>query len=110
VTPASPGLWEAVHHEPDTSPSDGAWVIYRAGTNHYVAETNEEGNARLLAEAPALLASCKELREALMGAMRVCFKAGLTDAFMAEMRFLCIEDDIGNRSAEVIDAAVRGRR
>lgn len=62
-----------------------------------------------IGKAPELLASCKELREALAGAMRViAFDAendALTEAFVAEMARLQIPPGIGVRAEDAIAQA-----
>jgi len=58
-----------------------------------------------------LLASCKELREALAGAMRVIStseQADLTDCFVEEMARIGITDGIGVRADSII-AKAEGR-
>lgn len=58
-------------------------------------------------EAADLLASCKELRAALAGAMRVIsnatlYKADIIDDFVDEMKSIGIVDGVGGRA----DAAI----
>jgi hypothetical protein len=71
------------------------------------------GDLLIRAAAPALLASCKELRDALAGAMRVIASHAsdsdeLTEAFVAEMARLHIPPGIGVRADDVI-ARAEGR-
>lgn len=63
-------------------------------------------NACLIAAAPDLLASCKELREAMAGAMRVIAEHGaLVEAFEAEMRRIGAKDGFGVRVEEAVAKA-----
>lgn len=57
MTTHTPGPWTAYKRKPeDMGPRDMAFHVGNAGIQHTVAEAHEEGNARLIAAAPDLLA------------------------------------------------------
>jgi hypothetical protein len=74
-------------------------------------DTPYDGNAALVAAAPALLASCKELRDALAGAMRVIMDStdkDLARLFAREMKLSGIPDGVGVRADQAIKATEGG--
>jgi hypothetical protein len=73
-----------------------------------VIKAEDFANARLIAASPDLLASCKELRDALAGAIRVVLNCGIEDVanrFNAEMRRIGIKPGIGVRADATISKA-----
>ena len=70
-------------------------------------QKEEVANAHLVASAPDLLASCKELREALAALMRVCFVSDCdhSKAWGAELARLGITDGVGVRAQQAIRKA-----
>lgn len=64
-----------------------------------------DAHQRLIAAAPDLLAACKELREALAGAMRVLHNELLDEVFVEEMAALGIRNGIGVRAEHAIRKA-----
>jgi hypothetical protein len=106
----TPGPWRARVKRTGES----WWVVAPKDNGEgYLAECvarqdANEANAHLIAAAPDLLASCKELREALAGAMRVIStsdQADLTDCFVEEMERIGIVDGIGIRADTAIQKA-----
>lgn len=106
--PHTPGPWEY----------DGKFTVGIPHASGLLPFRVMPEDARLIVKAPDLLASCKELREALAGAMRViathALREGLTDcdaltdAFVAEMTRLDIAPGVGVRADDLI-AQVEGR-
>ena len=111
----TPGPWTIE----ESMPGDGHHFIHGAdGTcvlcpddgwnSNYRDYDSRLANARLIAAAPELLDCCKELRDALAGAMRVmvahaCAEGdALTEDFVSEIARLGISDGIGVRA----DAAI----
>lgn len=71
-------------------------------------ESVAEANAHLIAAAPELLASCKELREALAAAMRAIATCNGADAFISEIKSAGVPNGVGVR-ADAIIAKAEGR-
>jgi hypothetical protein len=101
-TAFAPGPWKSaglIIYAADGSPVASLLASHRAVEEWYA-------NAPLIAAAPELLASTKELRAALAAAMRVISNEACvdqaTDAFIAELAHLGIPDGIGVRA----DAAI----
>lgn len=118
--PHTPGPWLC---ENVADREGGIGVFNVKGATYRIAvvplrleDGEQEANARLIATAPELLATAKELREALCGAMRVI--AGIDTAtrmgieavdymqkFVDEMHLIGLEDGFGVRAQAVIAKA-----
>jgi hypothetical protein len=102
----TPGPWIWIH---DTTTLVGVnnHVVLAIDLPEFIGDEDKA----LLAAAPDLLDSCKELRDALAGAMRVmvghaCAEGdALTEDFIAEMARLHIADGIGVRADTIIAKA-----
>lgn len=110
----TPGPWRAgkagdqiVADVPiENGPGGSDSVDYYGG--YLVAESVAPCNQPLIAAAPDLLASCKELREALAASMRVLDAANLQDAFLEAMHAAGVVNGIGVRADAAI-AKAKGR-
>lgn len=122
----TPGPWKSLKEDDLGFQVDVvADVVVGANVHKHIAACPFDGrfmkdgesvaNARLVAAAPDLLASCNELREALAGAMRVIHAhdngwrgatslglTSLTDIFVEEMARIGIANGVGVRA----DAAI----
>jgi hypothetical protein len=79
--------------------------LLELGSSRWAIQMN---NAHLIAAAPDLLDSCKELRDALAAAMRVMFNAGLSQIWVEAFNALNIADGLGVRADSII-ARAEGR-
>lgn len=84
---------------------DGFTTVFTE-TGKYVCEAEPE-HAPLIAKAPDLLASVKELRDALAGAMRVIADNDLVDDFMDEIAQAGVKNGVGVR-ADALIAEIEG--
>ena len=94
------------YHHPGTGSWRTAWNKKQCPVCEAEAEIrrHEKCAEELRETQKDLLASCKELRDALAGAMRTMDDKGV-DRFMAEMARIGIADGIGGRAKVVIGKA-----
>jgi hypothetical protein len=116
-TKTTPGPWTACVTQLHGVPRERQYVTVHNGIMSIAKMIGSEGNtdlampdALLIAAAPELLKSCKELRDALAGAMRVIVNhdCDVASAFEREMNRLGIKPGVGVRADEAIAKAEGG--
>lgn len=120
----TPGPWRVHHHQhlsighfthEGTSNPDGRWIGPVAELKYLIANDAEQlANAHLIAAAPDMFASLKEMRDALAAAMRVIEaatpdKADIIDCFLDELKAAGVLNGVGVRAtAAIANAEGRG--